>query len=80
MMICVSANEAMSVALVLLVVIVQLNELPKATLPLVSSVLVTVRSEGTLTVLLSVFEVTPPAVAEAVFVTEPVVTSPAVTV
>jgi len=69
MITCVSANVAMPVAPLLLVVIVQLKVPFCATLPLTLSVLVTVRSGGTLTVLLSVFDVTPLAVAEAVFVT-----------
>ncbi len=66
---------------VLLAVIVQLKGLPNATLLLTSLVLVTISSaRERKTVRLSVFDVTPPAEAEAVFVTELAIKSAGVTV
>ena len=55
----------------LLTVIVQLKEPPKARLLLTLLVLVTLKSGVIVTVLLEVFDVTPLTVAEAVFVTKP---------
>lgn len=62
-------------------VIVQLNVPFWTTVPPTSLDMLTVRSAiWRLTVFESVFEVTPSAVAEATFVTDPAVTSPLVTV
>lgn len=60
-------------------VIVQLNEPPKARLPLTSFVLEIVRSAGRVTVMVSAFEATPSTNAEAEFVMRPAEMSPAVT-
>ena len=65
----------------LVTVIVQLNVPPSGIVPLTLFDLLTVRSGIKYpTVSLSVFDVTPAAVAEAVFVTDPAATSAAVTV
>lgn len=66
--------------MLLFTAMVQLKELPKTRLPLMLSVLATVKSGATVTVLPDVFDVTPLAVADAVFVTKPAATSLAVTV
>jgi len=64
----------------LFTVIVQLNDAFWTTLPLTLLDLVTVKSAiWRLTVCVAVLEVTPPTVAEAIFVTNPAVTSAAVT-
>lgn len=66
---------------VLLTVIVQLNELPSTTLLLALLVFVTIRSASErYTVRLVGVDVTPPAEAEAVFVTDAANISAAVTV
>ena len=65
----------------LLAVIVQLKVPVGLTLPLTSFALVTVKSAiCRLIVLLTVFDVTPFTLAEAVFVTEPAVISAPVTI
>ena len=62
-------------------VIVQLNDPFSGILPLTLLDLVTVKSAiKRLTVWLSVFDITPATVAEAIFVTEPTPTSTALTV
>ena len=53
---------------------------PRTATLLVLFTFVTVRSGAAVTVLLAEFELIPPAVAKAVFVTDPAETSPAVTV
>lgn len=66
---------------VLLTVMVQLNELPSTTLPLALLVFVTIKSASErYMVRLVVFDVTPLAEAEAVFVTDAANISAAVTV
>jgi hypothetical protein len=80
MITCVSAKAAAPVP-PLLTVIVQLNDAFWTTLPLALLDLVTVRSAiWRLTVCVAVLEVTPLTPAEAIFVTNPAVTSAAVTV
>lgn len=64
----------------LLTVMVHVKGVPRTPILLVLFTFVTVRSGAAFTVLVAVFEVTPPAEAEAIFVTEPAATSPAVTV
>src|SRR5688572_25659281 len=77
---CVSAKLAVPIPL-FVTVIVQLNDPFSGRLPLTLLDLVTVRSAiKRLTTWLSAFDVTPATMAEAIFVTEPVVTSAAVTV
>ena len=63
----------------LLTVRVHVKGLPRTATLLVLSVFVTIRSGAAKTVLLSVLEATPPTVADAVLVTKPAATSPAVT-
>jgi hypothetical protein len=58
----------------------QVKGVPRTPTLLVLFTFVTVKSGAATTVLLAVLEDTPPAVADAVFVTEPTATSPAVTV
>lgn len=73
-------NEVEPALTEFVIVTVQVYVLPIAMTPLTLLLFTTVRSGARFTVLLSVFEVTPPAVADAVFVTDFAVTSPAVTV
>lgn len=74
-------RKAPAVTPVLLTVIVQLKELPRATVLLTLLVFVTIRSASDRkTVTASVFESTPSTEAEAVFVTEAARKSAAVTV
>ena len=75
------SRKAPAATPVLLTVIVQLKELPTVTVLLTLLVLVMTKSaKDRKTVRLSVFEVTPLAVAEAVFVTELAKKSASVTV
>ena len=64
----------------LLTVRVHVKGVPRTPRLLVLFTFVTIKSEAAVTVLVAVFEVTPPTVAEAIFVTKPAATSPAVTV
>jgi hypothetical protein len=56
------------------------NGVPRTATLLVLFTFETVKSGAAVTVLLAVLEVTPPTAADAVFVTKPAATSPAVTV
>jgi len=64
----------------LLTVRVQVKGVPRTATLLVLLALLIVRSGAATTVLLSVLDVTPPTVADAVLVTRPAETSPVVTV
>ena len=76
-MTCGLTNEAVPAVAELLTVSVHLNGVFIATEPLTSFAFVTVRSGASGTVLVSALDVTPPAAAEARFVTESAVTSEA---
>ena len=78
--VCVFANVAEPELAALMTIIDQLNALPTVTCPLTLLVLLAVRSVKLGIVLLTVGDVTPPLVAEAVFVTNDAVTSAATTV